>query len=258
MELVARQLRARVAAGVVELEAAGRALAVRQRAHRRETGFGLGERGGPGEGLGQRSAGVARDRDVPDALEAAARLAAMEGQQGEIDLVERSLRVLRADGRWQEALEDATELVPGRSACRRWRRGAWHERRELGGDRRDLAPLLDDGVELAGHLRDPSLHDRPRRLGVIDGKVRDPLERVDVEDGCRAHRGIAELVETQLLGADGIDDTRVLAAIPAPLDEQRGDPDERAPRSQRVPRQHRKVGRGAAASWSPTLARVGG
>ena len=153
------------------------------------------------------------------------------------------VHLLRADGRGQEALEDATELVPGRSACRRWRRAARHERRELSGDRRDLAPLLDDGVELAGHFRDPSLHDRPRRLGVIDGKVRDPLERVDVEDGCRAHRGIAQLVETQLLGADGIDDARVLAAVPAPLDEQRGDPDERAPGSQRVPRQHRKVGR---------------
>ena len=134
------------------------------------------------------------------------------------------LAVLGGGRRRQEPLQCAPELVPGRGACDRGlgravgererllrlRHGARHQRRKVGGDRDDLVPLLDDAPELFGDLRDPSTHDQAGGVGIVMGKVGDLLERVDVECGGGAHRGVAQVVEAQLLRPDGVDDTRGL------------------------------------------------
>ena len=74
------------------------------------------------------------------------------------------------------------------------------------------------------------------------GKVRDLPRASRRRAGGGAHPGVAQLVEAQLLRTDGVDDTRVFAGALAPFDEQRGDPDRRAPGAERAPRQHREVG----------------
>ena len=120
-----------------------------------------------------------------------------------IDLVECALRVLGGDRRGQEPFERATEPLSGRRErllC--LRRPARHQQRERGGDRtrsRSTAPRRSRAVRSRSALVAAR---SVRGIGIIIGKVRDLLERVDIDRRGSAHRGVAQLVEAQLLRAE--------------------------------------------------------